>query len=476
MRLGELLLQYRLVTPAQLDAALEEQRTFGKRLGTNVVQMGFVDVDTLSRALGQQRGIPSTLRKHVAAIDKRVVAQFPRGAVTAYQAVPVGYTMTTPKRIVVACADPAIVPVEELSFALGSRVDLWVAPELLVQYCLEHYFGVPKAKARFIEVDFGPSSSPMSSNRPVALEQPIDRISSLPGSMRGAAVPMSSNPPAPRSVGPSSRAAQRALTPPAAMKAVASPPRGGPSLGLLTPPPFPVAEAPVSEPSPSAVRRPPMLDTAAADHARESFLDDLPPDSGWDDVEPARALPVEPEDEAVPSGPISAPPDMLHPVIDTAEAGRLLEMATTKERVGAVLADWLRSTFGCGLVLIVKGELAVGWQGYFRDAEDLLEAVAIPLNKPSMFSPVVETRLPFCGSPKDDGAKTNALFWKLLRCPPPSEVVICPVVLSKRAVNLLYAHAEDDSPLTDTQFREAQVVAGNAGAAYLRIIQRERAK
>jgi len=196
---------------------------------------------------------------------------------------------------------------------------------------------------------------------------------------------------------------------------------------------------------------------------------ELPPDSGWDSS-------ADPEPEPESSGPISAPPDALRPVIDQSEASRMLEMATSKERVGVVLADWLRSTFGCGLVLVVKGDMLVGWQGFFPDAEDLIPAVAVPLGKPSMFTASLDAQRPFCGSPAEDGMKANQLLWKLLRCKPPFEVIVCPVVIAKRTVNLIYAHAEDESPLTDTQFREAQVLAADAGAAYMRIIRRERAR
>jgi hypothetical protein len=192
-------------------------------------------------------------------------------------------------------------------------------------------------------------------------------------------------------------------------------------------------------------------------------------EDGWDAVK--SDVPLD-----VPPSPPSAPPDALRPFIDQAEASRLLETATSKELIGRILADWLRSTFGCGIVLIVKNELAVGWKGYFPDAEDLIEAVAIPLGKPSMFSAAHQARSALVGVPASDGAKVNELFWRLLRCAPPSEVLVCPVVLAGRTVNLLYAHADDDEPLTDSQMRAAMVVANDAGAAYMRLIRRERGK
>jgi hypothetical protein len=152
----------------------------------------------------------------------------------------------------------------------------------------------------------------------------------------------------------------------------------------------------------------------------------------------------------------------------------MIEMATSKEQVGRVLADWLRSTFGCGMVLIVKNEMAIGWKGFFPDAEDLIEAVSVPLGKPSIFSKTYETQRPFFGSPTEDGAKTNQLFWKLLRCAPPYEVLVCPVVLARRTVNLIYAHPDGDNFISDTNFRQAQLLASNASDAYMRFIKKDR--
>jgi hypothetical protein len=163
-------------------------------------------------------------------------------------------------------------------------------------------------------------------------------------------------------------------------------------------------------------------------------------------------------------------------VIGGAQASMLIEMATSKEQIGRTLEDWLRSTFGCGLVLVIKGDMAIGWRGFFRDAEDLIEAIAIPLGKPSMFSAAYDTREPFRGAPPADGAKIQDRLWKLLRCTAPSDALVCPVVLGKRAVNLLYAQMDDGSALPDGAVEEVRALAADAAAAYARLIGRDRKK
>jgi hypothetical protein len=192
---------------------------------------------------------------------------------------------------------------------------------------------------------------------------------------------------------------------------------------------------------------------------------ELPPEEDWDVPDP-------------PPGPtpVTAPPGALRPYIDLAQASILLEMATGKEQIGRVLEDWLRSTFGCGLVLIVKSDMAMGWKGFFPDAEDLVEAVAIPLGKPTMFSLAYESRALFHGAPPAEGAQLQERLWKLLRCPAPTDVLVCPVVLGKRVVNLLYAQMDDGSPLSETAVEEASKLCAEAAAAYARLIDKDRKK
>ncbi len=54
MRLGELLLQERLITPEALEEALESQVVHGGRLGTNLVELGLLSEQDLARMLGTQ--------------------------------------------------------------------------------------------------------------------------------------------------------------------------------------------------------------------------------------------------------------------------------------------------------------------------------------------------------------------------------------------------------------------------------------
>lgn len=61
MRLGELLIGQGLVTPEDIEAALERQRQQGGRLGTHLVAMGVITIDRLVTALRGLQEVGATL-------------------------------------------------------------------------------------------------------------------------------------------------------------------------------------------------------------------------------------------------------------------------------------------------------------------------------------------------------------------------------------------------------------------------------
>ena len=58
-RLGELLVREKLITPLQLQGAVEQQRKSGGRLGHHLTKLGYVQENELTAFLSQQYGVPS---------------------------------------------------------------------------------------------------------------------------------------------------------------------------------------------------------------------------------------------------------------------------------------------------------------------------------------------------------------------------------------------------------------------------------
>src|SRR5258705_9050049 len=69
-RLGELLVAAGLLTVEQVEQALRAQVMWGGRLGTNLIELGYLDLDALSKALGRQHRLPPALARHFDKADR----------------------------------------------------------------------------------------------------------------------------------------------------------------------------------------------------------------------------------------------------------------------------------------------------------------------------------------------------------------------------------------------------------------------
>ena len=58
VRIGELLLKEKRITPEQLQQALNAQRQSGGKLGNSLVSLGFVKDEEITALLSKQYGVP----------------------------------------------------------------------------------------------------------------------------------------------------------------------------------------------------------------------------------------------------------------------------------------------------------------------------------------------------------------------------------------------------------------------------------
>lgn len=458
MRLGELLVQFKAISPADLEAGLRSQREYPGRLGTRLVELGLTDLDTIARALGRQHGHPPTLDKHVAAIDPRTVARIPRQLCLQHRVVPIGFTATTPARLVIASTDPWKVPLEEFAFAAGCRVEAWIAPERRIEECLERLFGETPTARGYVAMTYG-------TNERVVVEPEVDDVAVSP--------PL-------RSMAKARPTLEMPSVVPAIANRSSAPPddKARDEAARLEAERRVEAEiaAAQAERAAQLQARAHLSDLSELAPASARPADDAKIDDEWDIPESAGSAVVEALAEArlsQPPRPLTAPPDvLLHAVIDRAEAVRLLALTTSKDEVGQILVDWLRSTFGCGLVLLVKDGTALGWKGFFSTAStELVEAVAVSLASPTMLSAAHDSREPFLGPPPAAGAALQSRLWKMLGAQPPTEVLVAPVVLGKRVVNLIYAHAEGGYLVSPSALEDATALCLEAAEAYKRIVR-----
>ncbi len=138
LRLGEILLKHSLITKEQLDKALEVQKANGGKLGTNLVKLGYVTEEDITRCLSKQFGVPS-VNLSFFEIDSSVLELVPSEVCRKYDLIPVNKAGAT---LTIAMADPTnIHAVNDINFITGYSVEPVVAAESSIKEAIDKYYG-----------------------------------------------------------------------------------------------------------------------------------------------------------------------------------------------------------------------------------------------------------------------------------------------------------------------------------------------
>ncbi len=145
MRLGELLVAVGDVTPQQVEEALRRQILHGGRIGSNLIELGFLSMDQLAHALGRQHQRPPVLEVHYRQIDQALAVQVSPQLAATWHAVPLGRTGDMASRIAIATTDPlAPEALEGLKKIFKTEIVQAIAPELRLFYWLEQVYGIQR--------------------------------------------------------------------------------------------------------------------------------------------------------------------------------------------------------------------------------------------------------------------------------------------------------------------------------------------
>jgi type IV pilus assembly protein PilB len=137
-KLGEMLLKAGLINPAQLQEALEAQKSNGEKVGFNLVKLGYVKEDDITQLLSEQYGVPSINLRHFE-IDETVISLIPSEVAQKYLVVPVNRTGAT---LTISMADPTnVFAMDDIKFMTGYNVEPVVASELAIREAIEKYYG-----------------------------------------------------------------------------------------------------------------------------------------------------------------------------------------------------------------------------------------------------------------------------------------------------------------------------------------------
>jgi hypothetical protein len=469
-RLGELLVAARILTVEQVDAALRAQVMWGGRIGTNLIELGCIDLDGLSRALGRQHRLPAALARHFDVADPNLQGRMSADVAEKFSCVPL---VRAQHNIVVAATGPldaralAIIG-DELGVG-AEQIVVSVAAELRIRYHLERVFKIPRT-TRFLR-SRGKTVPPFPFQiLPVTLEPDSDVELQLgdraPDPARtdrdvGGRVDTDRDPEA------DVTGAFRAPTDPDEVRATTERDAARPVIGDgvvtedlddLTSQAVPMPEASRSMPAP--------LEEEPAGRDRRKYVRTIA-DAPSTDSERAqlarikvRRLPTEPQGGGA-EEPAPAPaPSSLN------ESIRAIRRGDNRDDVAELVLGTIRDfveACDAAMLMVVRGDVAIGWKGFARSGHTPPE-LAVPMEQvglvPSAVSRNVTVR---CGC--DDLDALDQLLFRALGGVD-GDLVIVPVPIAGKVMCVIATATAGDASVTSLE-----TIATAAGAAFARLMR-----
>jgi hypothetical protein len=150
IKLGELLLNEKLITPEQLDDALKNQTIFGIKLGSALIELGFISDEQLCRFLSRKLGVPAVSPRIMATIPPSVLSLVPAELAGKYRVVPI---RADGKKLALAMADPTdFKAIEEVAFVSGCVILPHIVPDVRLTAALSKYYQI-RGDIRYIKIE-----------------------------------------------------------------------------------------------------------------------------------------------------------------------------------------------------------------------------------------------------------------------------------------------------------------------------------
>jgi len=367
MKLGTLLLRNAAIGLSQLEGALRNQVLYGGRLGTNLVELGFIDLELLSTYLAELTGYPLASQPQLDNADLDLLDKLGSEDAHRLRSIPLGDLGNT-QALSVAMVDPTDTrAITELSEKLGAKITPYVVPELRALYYLEKLFGQPR-RARFVR-----PGRPLSEAEPEP--PPDDRR------------------------------------------------RSQPAQGMVMPPAF--------------------------------------------TLEPRRRRT---------SSQMTLGSSIAHAITYGAACERI-DTATHREQIADAMIDYAKGRCDALVMFLIRDGNALGWRGYVAPPARLrtqIEDLSLPLGGASSLQSAHDAGEPFLGEPPSAAKPVEVQLWAALGVSPePVTVLVVPIMVKQRAVNLLYVHTLGGPP-PSALVTEVTDLAQRIQTSYLRLIKQAR--
>jgi hypothetical protein len=432
MRIGELLIEQGKLRANDLTRALADKPA-DRRTGSYLIAKGLVEFDDVARALGELKGVPCALSKHLAGRDPDLAKLIPAELGRASCVLPIG--RSSRGAIIVCARDPAPALLRTVEQAIKGLVLMVIAPATRLEHLVAEAYG--KASADELDIDFdlanelpAPTPSRVTRGPLETPPMPFDRVD--PASL-GLAIDPS-------------------------------------QIAVGTEPPRPFVRADTPAPLP------PLPDMGALDpeSIRLSLtdLDDVrvtkdPQQSGQIPIlgrtvtAPPQQPPAKPTTTPPPLRSLPAKPKPM--TIDDLRAS--LDGAANRGEATDVAVSYIAQRWVAGLVLAIRDRTAIGYRGHRVTAP---ESVTVSLGSPSTVQRAVQTRVVSVETPNGVGQSALAHALNGARAP-----AAAPIVVDGQAVAVIAVADPIEGPdARDAAAADLAILAEALGTAYRRIMAR----
>lgn len=147
-KLGDLLIENKVINYGQLQKALNEQKKSGERLGRVLVNLGYLTEEDISNVLEMQLGI-SQAKLDSTELSPEVIGLIPEALIRRHRVIPI---KKEGNKLTIAMVDPLnIVALDDLQIATGTIIEPAVATEKEIDAVIQKYFGVQKFMGKVAE-------------------------------------------------------------------------------------------------------------------------------------------------------------------------------------------------------------------------------------------------------------------------------------------------------------------------------------
>ena len=424
--IGKLLVEDGICTYQQIEDAVRNQVIMGGRIGTNLVELGVLDEETLARYLSRIHELPAMSGESIQP-EEQALSRIPANVVDRLNIIPF---VIEAKRIQVLCIDPRDVKaLDEVAFITGLTPDPIVVPEIRFWQLLRDFYGIER-EMRFVALDTrdyleGSYGFSEPEAQPSVSEDLIGEDSFIKLYQRRDGFPQISSPGEP-----------------------SAPPEKMP---LLTDADLEVME---DDGPPGQIERR-VWKPALVEGGRRREDRDL--------ANRAAAPPSQPpgaEDDNTP--------------LNLAQATRKLSEVSERNAIARAVLRFARSTFKRCMLFTIHRGLALGWDAIGEDLDRwAFRSVMIPLDSPSVFQTVVNTRAHYLGGLQK--TKTNIEFLRATGKKVPYSACLMPVLVRGRVVNILYCDNGHKKHSTD-DIGDLLILAQRISQCYESLFEQKRAQ